>query len=325
MKNGAMRERNTSKETKKEDDVRNKLQQEEETEYFEEKRNLEDLWKAAFPVGTEFEHLDAIYGFNWDFKNLEEALEEGGILHGKKVYVFGFAEPQHFVDDKKQEHLIHVPTVVVIDSTIEPSNKVAIASIQSAKEETITMKEMRMGWFPYIPLQERDKQVERTNSRIFTLPRRAALRNMKVERVKKFEYCLPYFSKPLREEDELPQSTLVDILFPSDPPVYCVFDWEFDNLEEFTNQRIEEEVLSAELKTEFKEFVKESVRAARRANREARDARRREVEEMSQDTRQVFENMKVYKFYPQNSPDFARNMQKVTFINRYYGNAHQVL
>ncbi|KAJ4911328.1 hypothetical protein Rs2_05949 [Raphanus sativus] len=143
MNNGAMRERNTSKETKKNDDVRNKPPQE---------------------VGTEFEHLDAIYGFNWDFKNLEEALEEGGFLHGKKVYVFGFAEPQHFLDDdKEQEHFIHVPTVVVIDSTIEPSNKVAIASIQSAKEETITMKEMRMGWFPYIPLRERDKQVERTS------------------------------------------------------------------------------------------------------------------------------------------------------------------
>ncbi|KAG2310583.1 hypothetical protein Bca52824_022140 [Brassica carinata] len=325
MKNGAMRERNTSKETKKDDDVRSKLPQEEETEYFEEKRNLEDLWKAAFPVGTEFEHLDAIYGFNWDFKNLEEALEEGGFLHGKKVYVFGFAEPQHF---KEQEHLLHVPTVIVIDSTIEPSNKLAIASIQSAREETITMKEMRMGWFPYIPLQERDKQIERTNSLIFTLccnQRRASLRNMKVERVKKFEYCLPYFSKPSREEDELPQSTVVDLLFPSDPPVYCVFDWEFDDLEEFTNERIGEGVLSEEQRDEFKEFVKESVRAVRRANREARDARRREVEEMSQETRQVFENMKVYKFYPQNSPDFARNMQKVRFINRYYGNAHQVL
>ncbi|CAH8387512.1 unnamed protein product [Eruca vesicaria subsp. sativa] len=322
MRKGAMRERNTSEE----DDVRNKPPQEEE--YFEEKRNLEDLWKVAFPVGTEFEHLDALYRFNWDFKNLEEALEEGGFLHERKVYVFGFAEPQHFVDDKEQEHLINVPTVVVIDSTIEPSNKVAIASIQSAREETITMKEMRMGWFPYIPLQERDKQVERTNSRIFTLccnQRRAALRNMKVERVKKFEYCLPYFFKPGREEDEIPQSTVVDVLFPSDPPVYCVFDWELDNLEEFTNQRIEEEVLSVEQKDEFKEFVKESVRAARRANREARDARRREVEEMSQETRQVFENMKVYKFYPQNSPDFARNMQKNRFINRYYGNAHQFL
>ncbi|CDY48638.1 BnaCnng16570D [Brassica napus] len=148
---------------------------------------------------------------------------------------------------------------------------------------------------------------------------------MKVERVKRFEYCLPYFSKPPREEDELPQSTVVDVLFPSNPPVCCEFDWEFENLEEFTNERIEEGRLSEEQRDEFKEFVQESVREARRANREARDARRREVEEMSQETREVFENMRLYKFYPQNPPDFARNMQKVTFINRYYGNAHQVL
>lgn len=109
---------------------------------------------------------------------------------------------------------------------------------------------------------------------------------MKVERVKRFEYCLPYFSKPPREEDELPQSTVVDVLFPSNPPVCCEFDWEFENLEEFTNERIEEGRLSEEQRDEFKEFVKESVREARRANREARDARRREVEEMSQETRE---------------------------------------
>ena len=35
----------------------------------------------------------------------------------------------------------------------------------------------------------------------------------------------------------------------------------------------------------------------------ARDAWKREVEEMSEETRAVFENIKFYKFYPVQTPD----------------------
>nr|VDD21485.1 unnamed protein product [Brassica oleracea] len=39
-------------------------------------------------VGTEWYQLDALYEFNWDFKHLEEALEEeDGLLYGKKAFV----------------------------------------------------------------------------------------------------------------------------------------------------------------------------------------------------------------------------------------------
>lgn len=83
---------------------------------------------------------------------------------------------------------------------------------------------MRTGWVPYIPLEERDRQVEKTSSRIFTLfcnNRRAALRNKKEEHVEKCEYCLAYFSES--EEDDIEESsTEVNIMFPSDPPVTCL-------------------------------------------------------------------------------------------------------
>ncbi|KAK0608100.1 hypothetical protein LWI29_025486 [Acer saccharum] len=55
-----------------------------ETEYFEDQRNLEDLWKAVFPVGTEWDQLDSVYQYNWNFSNLEDAFEEGGKLYGRK-------------------------------------------------------------------------------------------------------------------------------------------------------------------------------------------------------------------------------------------------
>ncbi|KAG2309954.1 hypothetical protein Bca52824_021511 [Brassica carinata] len=158
----------------------------EEPEYFEDERNLEGLWKAAFPVGT------------------EEALEEeDGLLYGRKFF--------------------------------------------------------------------------------FWLYRTAALRHMKEDLVKKYEYCLLVslflttninFYQPFKEE-ELEQSTEVQIMFP-EPPVVCEFDWELDELEE---------------------YVKEQVRAAKKANREAREARRKAIEEMSEETKQAFQSMKFYKFY----------------------------
>eukprot|EP00249_Psilotum_nudum_P010271 c22438_g1_i1 orf=1-249(-) len=57
-------------------------------------RRMEDLWKEAFPVGTEWDQYDRVYEINWDFSNLERAFDEGGKLYGEKVYLFGCTEPQ---------------------------------------------------------------------------------------------------------------------------------------------------------------------------------------------------------------------------------------
>ncbi|KAL0752001.1 hypothetical protein Bca101_034004 [Brassica carinata] len=316
----------------------------EEPEYFEDERNLEGLWKAAFPVGTEWDKLDAVYEFNWDFKNLEEALEEGGLLHGKKVFVFGCTEHLFIasgsfevlkalpgcalVPYKGANKIVLVPAVVAVESPFPPSDKIGVTSVQREVEEILPMKTMKMDWLPYIPFDKRGRQVDRMNFQIFVMTctqRRAALRHMKEDRVKKYEYCLPYFYQPFKE-DELEQSTEVQIMFPSEPPVVCEFDWEFDELEEFVDKLIAEEALSAEQKDEFKEYVKEQVRAAKKANREAREARKKAIEDMSEETKQAFQSMKFYKFYPQPSPETPDvSGVKSPFINRYYGKAHQVL
>ncbi|KAB5548089.1 hypothetical protein DKX38_011495 [Salix brachista] len=309
---------------------------ESEPEYFEDQRNLEDLWKQIFPVGTEWDQLDKVYGFNWNFSNLENAFEEGGVLHGKTVYLFGCTEPQ-LVPFKGDNILIYIPAVVaafftsfgtrfnfasgygiytfsltytlydkdlriidlsfqswesenagfaIIVSPFPPSDKIGIKSVQREVEEIIPMKQMKMDWVPYIPLEDR-----------------AALKHLKIDRIKKYEYCLPYFYNPL-QEDELEQSTEVPIIFPAEPkPVFCEFDWELDELQEFIDKLIQEEELSEDQKEAFKEFVKEKVREAKKANREAKEARRKALEEMSEGTRQAIENQRFYKFYPVQTPD----------------------
>lgn len=301
---------------------------ESEPEYFEDKRNLEDLWKAAFPVGTEWDQLDILYQFKWDFSNLETAFEEGGKLYGKKVYLFGCTEPQ-LVSVKGENKVVCIPVVVAVVSPFPPSDKIGINSVQREAEEIIPMKQMKMDWVPYIPLEDRESRVDRLKSQIYILSctqRRAALKHMKIDRLKKFEYCLPYFYQPFKE-DEIEQSTEVQIIFPAElKPIFCEFDWELDELEEFTDKLIQEEELSEDQKDAFKEFIKEKVREAKKANRQAREARKKALEEMSEETKAAFENMRFYKFYPVQTPDTPDiSNVKAPFINRYYGKAHEIL
>ncbi|CAN6992209.1 unnamed protein product [Brassica oleracea var. botrytis] len=267
-----------------------------------------------------------------DERKLLEALEEeGGLLYRKKVFLFGCTEPQ-LVPFKGANKILHVPAVVAVESPFPPSDKIGITSVQREVEEIIPMKTMEMDWLPYIPV-DKSRQVDSMDFQIFVLGctrrSRAALRHMKEDLVKKYEYCLPYFYQPFTE-DELEQNTEVQIMFPSEPPVVCEFDWELDELEEFVDKLIEDEALASEQKDEFKasgaEYVKEQVRAAKKANREAREARRKAIEDMSEETRQAFQSMKFYKFYPLPSPETPDvSGVKSRFINRYYGKAHEVL
>ncbi|KAE9449625.1 hypothetical protein C3L33_18476, partial [Rhododendron williamsianum] len=220
-----------------------------------------------------------------EFSNLENAFEEGGELYGQKVYLFGCTEPQLvlFNDEVK---VTCIPVVVAVVSPFPPSDKIGITSVQREAEEIVPMKQMKMDWVPYIPLEDR-----------------AGLRHLKVEHVKKFEYCLPYFYQPL-QEDELEQSTIVDIIFPAEANLICRdFDWNYEKLEEFTDELIEAGELSADQKDAFKDFVREKVRDGKKANREAREARKKALEEMSEETKAAFQNMKFYKFYPAPTPD----------------------
>eukprot|EP00249_Psilotum_nudum_P006585 c19906_g1_i1 orf=232-1224(+) len=294
-------------------------------------RRMEDLWKEAFPVGTEWDQYERVYEINWDFSNLERAFDEGGKLYGERVYLFGCTEPQ-LVDYKSAKMVIYVPAVVAVVSPVAPSDKVGIKSIQMEGETIVSMRKMKMDWVPYIPRDVRDTTaVERYKTQIFTLKceqRRVALKNLKQEQIKKYEYCLPYFSNPMKEEEELPD-TVVDIFYSIDdehPPVVADFDWELDDIEEFTDNLIQEEQLPPEEKEKFQEFVKQCVRSEKKKQREVKEKRKKEIAEMSPETKDAYENMRFYKFYPVPSPDAPDICDvKVPFINRYYGKAVEVL
>ncbi|GKA07301.1 heat intolerant 4-like protein [Tanacetum coccineum] len=162
-------------------------------------------------------------------------------------------------------------------------NKSNHVGLKQPSRKVVDMKQMKMDWVPYVPLGKRSFLVERLKSQIFVLScvqRRAGLKHLKEERVAEFTYCIPYFYNPF-EEDETEESTIVELLYPVEPPVYCEFDWEFDEVEEYTNNLIAAEELSEDQKDAFKEFLKEKVQERKRANREARQKRKQALEELS--------------------------------------------
>ncbi|KAL2630848.1 hypothetical protein R1flu_015534 [Riccia fluitans] len=302
-----------------------------------ERGRLADLWKEAFPVGTEWDQYEKVYEINWSFTNLESAFEEGGILHGHRVYLFGCTEPQLvFFKDKdgnvSSQRVIHIPAVVAVTSPFPPSDKLGIKSVQMEGEMIVPMKDMKMDWIPYIPEDTYEHtSLERYKTQIFTLKctqRRAALKQLRHERIKKYEYCLPYLYQPLKEED-LPNDTDVSIMYPFDdeskPPIVTEYDWEFDEFEEFADKFIEAEELPAEEKDKFMAFVKSQVMEEKKKQRQAKEARKKAIQEMSQETKDALNNMNFFKFYPvrtDDTPDVSN--YKAAFINRYYGKATQV-
>ncbi|XP_037492726.1 F-box protein SKIP23 [Jatropha curcas] len=78
----------------------------------------------------------------------------------------------------------------------------------------------------------------------------------------------------------------------------------------FTDKLIKNEDLSADQKDEFK----------------ARKLREKTLEEMSEETKEAYRNMKFYNFYPVQTPDTPDvSNVKERYINRYYDKAHEVL
>ncbi|KAI5326587.1 hypothetical protein L3X38_035661 [Prunus dulcis] len=180
----------------------------------EEPRKLEELWKAAFPIGTGWDKMEAVHNkFKWDFTNLQQALEEGGKLHqeiiGKdsnKVYLFGTIEC-HIHRSSEEE--ITVPVVVAIVSPSRPAYELSIEPFDSqgnGEETRVPMKQLHMDWVPYIPPdKKRDAQeAERVmkSAQVFVLgstQSRAALKPLKEGGSMKLHHYMPYLDH--KEED----------------------------------------------------------------------------------------------------------------------------
>jgi len=107
--------------------------------------------------------------------------------------VFGSTEPQLLYVNGESK-IVLIPVIVVVDCPFPPSDKIGINSVQRENEEILPMKAMKMAWVPYVPLEDRLSRIDSLKTKIFILSctqRRSALKHLKTERVKKFDYCMP--------------------------------------------------------------------------------------------------------------------------------------
>ncbi|CAI9096828.1 OLC1v1033053C1 [Oldenlandia corymbosa var. corymbosa] len=286
---------------------------------------MEDLWREVFSVGTEWEAMEGVYDKKtWDFSNLEKAFEEGGELYQKEknVYLFGCTETLGIADASL------VPIIVAVVRRSPPSTDIGIASVQR-KQDVMPMRKLKMDWVPYIPAQDKGRRIEAVKSRIFVLKckqRKVGLKHLNFDRLSLYNYCMPYYNNPLKE-DEFENSTDVNGIFersPPLPPLPFSFDWEMDDLEEFTSDLIQNEALGGDEKDKFIAFVNEKVAEAKKKQADAKKEKGEKLEEMSEEEKDDYRNMKLYKFYPV-MPSDGPQLLKCRGINRYYDKADQVL
>ncbi|KAI4975978.1 hypothetical protein ZWY2020_049585, partial [Hordeum vulgare] len=86
-----------------------------------------------------------------------------------------------------------------VDCPFPPSDKIGINSVQRENEEIVPTRVMKIASVPYVPLEDRLSRIDSLKTKIFTLgctQRRSALKHLKEERVKKFDYCMPCYDNP---------------------------------------------------------------------------------------------------------------------------------
>lgn len=299
------------------------------------KPDYDDVWKHVYLAGTEWDQMRQIYSIDWDFDHLDLALTSGDLVSSaeESVYLFGATEPQLVPmreGDTKGE-VVPIPTIIAVVSRAAPPSMVGLKSVQKAVEEIVDMSELRIGWQPYIApnikLGSRRKGSKPQVQILACSQRRARLRNMQEEAVHRYDYVLPYFFDPAKQQDAI-EETEVQVLVELEgmqAPLMCEFDYEMDEVDEFIDEKMEEneELDAGKHKEALKKAIQDAVKAAKDKVKAEKAERKKKLDAITPEEKEAIKNTKLVKFYPLNEwPDISKC--KSPYINRYYGKAGEV-
>ncbi|PXF46867.1 hypothetical protein BWQ96_03396 [Gracilariopsis chorda] len=287
-----------------------------------------EVWKEVYLAGTEWDQINGVYKEQWDFDHLDESLTDGD-LSGKKVHLFGATEPQLIMvdeDDTKGE-VVPIPIIVAVVSDVAPPSTVGLKSVQRTTEDIVPMSKLRISWQAYAPPNVAFRAKFKPNVYVLKCNQRfVSLKPKGEEAVHKYDYVLPYFFHPDKQEDDT-VDTVVQVLVELEgrqTPLMCEFDYELDELDEFVEETVRDNELDKEKHVEpLKTYIRESVRNMKMRHKAEKEEKKRRIDEMSKEELEGIRNMKLIKFYPQNEwPDVSK--VKSRFINRYYGHASEI-
>lgn len=297
-------------------------------------------WKEIYLCGTELEEYEKVYSIPWNFNHLKHELDEGTHKGNYKYcYLFGSTEPQ-ILDEYFGQDVILVPTITACFCDVPPPDHVGIKSVMKEEEEIIPFKDLKLTWTPYYSPQEQlhleeafkkryDKQ-EAEHS-IFFLHcnlRKSSVRRMSEEQKAKYNYLLPYIFKPselLDEENNKDLETSVSGVFHVDGRgVHYEVDFKMPNKEKtkLLNDVMIDYNIDIKHRNDLKMKMKESMDKAKERYEKKKQENLKKFNEIPKETREMMENIKVVKFYPQNQ---MTQDVKVRFINRYFGKADLVV
>lgn len=288
----------------------------------------DEIWKKVYLAGTEWSQLEQVYSIDWDFDHLDDALNDGD-LSGRRVYLFGATEPQLVRRDAKdlKGEVVPIPVIVAVVSDVAPPSMVGIKSVQKTEEEIVPMSDLRIEWLPYAPINVAMKRS--FTPQVFYLgciQRRARLRNMEDKAVHRYDYVLPYYFDPDKQED-IEEETEVEVMVDLEDvqaPLMCAYDYELDDLEEFVTDKLKERELDvSKYSNTLRKAVQEAVKKAKLRHKNEKEERQKKLEAITPAERAAYRNTKLIKFYPMNEwPDISS--WKGNFINRYYGKASEI-
>ncbi|KAI0565158.1 Protein heat intolerant 4 [Gracilaria domingensis] len=288
----------------------------------------DEIWKDIYLAGTEWDQINDVYKEDWDFDHLDEALTDGD-LAGKKIYLFGGTEPQLIMvdEDDNRGEVVPVPVITAIVSDISPPATVGLKSVQRAKEDIVPMADLRISWQAYAPQNVAFRSRFRPNVHVLKCNQRfVSLKPRGEEAVHKYDYVLPYFFYPDKEDDDI-ADTVVQVLVDLEgrsAPLMCEFDYEMDELNEFVEETVGEEMLDKDKHSQpLRQAIETAVKNAKQEQKAVKEERQNRIKAMSKEELEGIRNMKLIKFYPQNEwPDVSK--VKSRLVNRYYGQAHEV-
>jgi hypothetical protein len=209
--------------------------------------------------------------------------------------------------------IINVPYLVAIVGNIPLSTTLGITcAINELKDELIEMKDVKILWEPFKWCSKSNTQFYFMNCKL----REAHRRNMTQEELYRLNYLTPYFQRPSMLEEQEP------IVFCYKTIAECVvslyFNWKTDNVNDSISEAIDEHNILSESKDRAKyiDEIKKDLIQIVNEEKNKHQMRKKEYEMMDDNIRTALEEVKTYKFYPQN--------RKLDVFNRFYGKASQV-
>jgi len=286
-------------------------------------------WRELDFIGMEIKGANEIKEEAFTFEELNKQLNEGELKGRHPLFLFMGAQP---FTVEGTVIVKNIPYVVVIDCAKPPSNKVAVASIQSGGEKVESFSKWHLAYVPYLPKRFSFATAD-TPSQLHTLKweaRRVVVSKFDQEKAHKVSLLLPYELLPRSLEDyplekRLAEVKNVELRFKAENGHEFDICWDKDthHLVVDIDSLLEEEKLPETERPRIKAALKEAFEKKRQEVRDKFNAEKSALESLKTEEYEALKNIKLYKFYPEH-PSLDIRPYMVANINRYYGDAHKV-